>query len=291
MARVAVVTDSTADIPPELISRYGIEIVPLTVRVGQKTFEDRVTISPREFMQHLTTLDPTEFPTTSQPSVHRFLETYNRLADTHDAIISIHLSRRLSGTYQNALLARNSINGRLPILVVDSRSTSMGLGFPVLEAARLAQEGYSLEEIEPAVRRVIEGTHAVFVVDTLEYLRRGGRIGRAAEIVGSILQLKPILRLEEGVVVPFARTRTRPRATAGLIELVQEFPRIDRLAILSTTASDDVIRVADALSRHYPREQMIFSEFSPVLATHLGPGALGVVVYEGDGALSEEIRQ
>ncbi|ACZ39336.1 DegV family protein [Sphaerobacter thermophilus] len=286
MPRVAVVTDSTADLPREMIEAYDIHVVPLTVHIDGEVFEDGVSITPAEFMRRLTTT--TTFPTTSQPSVGRFQEVFNRLAEEYDAIISIHISSRLSGTYQSALLARDTINGRLPISVIDSRSTSMGLGFPVLRAAKLAQAGYDLDTIDRATRQAIESTHAVFLVDTLEYLRRGGRIGRAAEIVGTVLQLKPILRLEEGVVVPHARTRTRPKATAGLIELVRDFPRIDQLAILTTNGSSDAERVADALADRCPRERMIFAELSPVLAAHVGPGALGVVVYEGDAPLSIE---
>lgn len=287
MARVAVVTDSTADIPAELIARYDIHVVPLTVRIGDRVYEDRVTITPSEFLDRLVASH--HFPTTSQPSVGRFQALYNDLAESHDGIISIHLSSRLSGTYQSAKLARDTIDGRLPVAVVDSRSASMGLGFPVLRAARLARQRYPLEVVQQATEKAIEATQAVFLVDTLEYLRRGGRIGRAAEIVGSILQLKPILRLEEGVVVPFARTRTRPKATAGLLEFVREFPRIDRLAILYTSGAPDIERVADALVDRCPRERMIFSEFSPVLSAHLGPGALGVVVYEGDTPVTGEV--
>lgn len=280
MPRVAVVTDSTADIPPELVARYGIHVVPLTVRLGDETFEDGVTITPPQFMERLMASDA--FPTTSQPSVGRFQEVYNDLAADYDGIVSIHISSRLSGTYQSAVLARDLINGRRPIAVIDSRSASMGLGFPVLRAARLAGEGASLEDVKRAAEVACGATQAIFLVDTLEYLRRGGRIGRAAEIVGSILQLKPILRLDEGVVVPFARTRTRPKATAGLIELVRDIPRIEQLAILTTTETDDLERVADALADRCPRERMIFSRFSPVLAAHLGPGALGVIVDEGE---------
>jgi len=284
--RVAVVTDSTADLPRELIEEYDIHVVPLTVHIDGEVFEDRVTITPAEFMRRLTTTST--FPTTSQPSVGRFQEVFNRLAEEYDAIISIHISSRLSGTYQSALLARDTINGRLPISVIDSRSTSMGLGFAVLRAAKLAKAGYDLATIDRATRRAMESIHAVFLVDTLEYLRRGGRIGRAAEIVGTVLQLKPILRLEDGVVVPHARTRTRRKATAGLIELVRDFPRIDQLAILTTSGSSGAERVADALADRCPRERMIFAELSPVLAAHVGPGALGVIVYEGDAPLSVE---
>ncbi|MDI3339022.1 MAG: DegV family protein [Sphaerobacter sp.] len=288
MGRVAVVTDSTADIPCELIQRYDIHVVPLTVHIDGEVFEDRVTITPEEFMRRLP--HAATFPTTSQPSVGRFQAVYNGLADHYDAIVSIHISSRLSGTYQSALLARDTINGRMPIAVIDSRSASMGMGFAVLRAAQMAQAGCDLAEIERATRQALEATHTVFLVDTLEYLRRGGRIGRAAEIVGSILQLKPILRLEEGVVVPFARTRTRPKATAGMIALIRDLPTIDRLAILTTSDTSDVERVAEALADRCPRERMLCCRISPVLAAHLGPGTLGIVAYEGDGPPAAEAR-
>lgn len=280
MARVAVVTDSTADIPPDLIKWHGIHVVPLNVRIGDNVYEDRVTITPREFVRRL--VESGEFPTTSQPPVGRFQQLYRELAADYDAIISIHLSSRLSGTVQSARLAREALGNHPPIVILDSRLASMGLGFPVLQAARLALEDYPLDVIEHATRRAIEATHVMFYVDTLEYLRRGGRIGRAAEIIGSLLQLKPILRMEEGIVVPFSRTRTRPRALAGLIDLVQEFPRIDQIAILSTGQQGDTEYLGNALSGVCSRNRMIVSEFSPVLASHLGPGAVGIAVYEGE---------
>lgn len=287
MPRVAVVTDSTADIPPELIAEHDIHVVPLAVRIGGQVYRDRVTITPREFMRRL--VETGEFPTTSQPSVGEFQDLYDELAADHDGIISIHLSSRLSGTFQSARMASEHLNGRILISVLDSRSASMGLGFPVLYAARLAASGHGLETIERATRLAFDVTHVIFIIDTLEYLRRGGRVGRAAEIVGSILRLKPILRLEEGVVVPFARTRTRTKAMAGLIDLVREFPRIDQLAILATGQWEDEERLAEALADRCPRERIIFSELAPVLSAHLGPGALAVAVYEGDPPLSREV--
>jgi DegV family protein with EDD domain len=279
MARVAVVTDSTADIPAPLMESLDISMVPLSVNIDGESFDDRVTITPLEFMERLG--QTREFPTTSQPSVGQFAAAYERLAQDHDAIISIHISSRLSGTCESALMARNALNRRLPIAVLDARSASMGIGYPVLRAATLARAGRSLAEIEVAVRQVIDDCHVFFLVDTLEYLRRGGRIGRAAEIVGSVLQLKPILRLEEGIVVPYSRTRTRVRAMASMVGLVRELPRIGDLSILSAAGTTDVDRLADMVADFYPRKQIIFTELSPVLAAHVGPGGLGIVVHEG----------
>lgn len=279
MERVAVVTDSTADIPPEMAEELGIHIVPLSVRIADTTYEDRITISPSEFMHQLVTTH--EFPTTSQPSVERFQRVYQQLATDYDAIISIHISYRLSGTYQSACWARDSLDSPAQIVVVDSRSASMGTGFPVILAARMANDGKSLNEITQAVDLAIKRSHVIFVVDTLEYLRRGGRIGRAAEIVGSILQLKPILRLEEGLVVPYARTRTRPRATAGLIDLVREIPVIDQLAIMATAGTSDAERIGRELADIVAPVHPILTELSPVLSAHIGPGGIGVAILEG----------
>ena len=278
--RVAVVTDSTADIPGPLLARFGIHVVPLTLRLGTRTYDDGVTITPARFMDEVRQTD--SLPATSQPSVARFQQLYLELGRDHDAIISIHLSSRLSGTYQNALLARDRINGRLPIAVLDSRSASMALGFPVLRAATLARAGHSLDEIVRAAEQAIGQSQLVFLVDTLEYLRRGGRIGRAAEIVGTALQLKPILRIETGVVAPYARTRTRPRALASLVRLVYEFPQVGNLAIMAAPGARDVRRLQNALAAICPPERTILTDLSPVLASHVGPGGLGVAVNEGE---------
>lgn len=280
MARVAVVTDSTADLPGELFEQNDIHMVPLSVRIGNNVYEDRVTISPSEFIEMLVSTG--EFPTTSQPSVGQFQRMYTELASQYDAIISIHISSRLSGTYQSAYMARESLGDAIPISIIDSRSGSLGLGFPVLKAAELARQGCSLQEIETAVEAAIKSSHVLFLVDTLEYLRRGGRIGRAAEIVGSILQLKPILRVEEGIVVPHSRTRTRSKAMLGLADLVREFPNIGHLGVLSTAGTNDLHRFTGMLEEFCPPEKILIAEMSPVIAAHVGPGGIGVAIFEGE---------
>lgn len=276
---VAIVTDSTADIPPRLAERLGIQVVPLTLYLDGAAFEDGVTITPEGFMDEVSRAE--RLPTTTQPSVARFQQLYEELGRRYDAVVSLHLSSRLSGTYANARLARDRIDGRMQIAVLDSRAASMALGFPVLRAAELAAEGASFEAVVAGARAAIERTHLAFLVDSLEFLRRGGRIGRAAEIIGSALQLKPILRLEDGVVVPYARTRTRARALSTLISLAAEFPQIGNLAVMATPAAGDLNAIVDALADRCPRERMLITTLSPVLASHVGPGGLGVAVYEG----------
>ena len=281
MSQVAIVTDSTADLPDEIIEEFGIHVVPLNVRIGHESFEDRVTITPAEFMQRLTTSD--DFPTTSQPSVGRFQLLYNRLAEQYDEIVSIHISSKLSGTYQSATIARQSFQEDGPdIRVIDTLQASMGLGFPVIQAARLAQAGKSAAEIEASVNELLPRVHLTFLVDTLEYLRRGGRIGRAAEIVGSILKLKPILHVEEGIVVPYSRTRTRARAIQGMMELVSEIPRIDSIALIYSSGTEDIDNISAMLAPLVPSGNFILTELSPVLSAHIGPNGIGIAVLEGE---------
>ncbi len=280
MPRVAVVTDSTCDLPDSLIEQLEVTVVPLNIRIGHESFEDRVSIQPAAFMEKLAAENGTAV--TSAPSVGRIANEYERLAETHDQIISIHISSRLSGTYSCAQMARDLFVDGPEIRVIDSATASMGLGLAVKTAAELAQSGASMQEIENRVQNVLSRTHLIFLVDTLEHLRRGGRIGRAAEIIGSVLQLKPLLRIEEGIVVPQARTRTRARALAGLVQLLDEVPSIEAAAVVYTEGAEDIGVIAEHLSPRLGDEDLIISELSPVLSAHIGPGGLGVAFVEGD---------
>ena len=282
MARIAIVTDSTADLPADIIDDLGISVVPLNIRIGDRSYEDRETITPEMFMQLLTTESGQAI--TSAPSVGRFATTYERLAETHDQILSIHISSKLSGTYSSACVARDLFVDGPEIVVLDSASVTMGLGLAVIRAANLANAGASLEEIQREVKRLLSRTHVIFLVDTLEHLRRGGRIGRAAEIIGSVLQLKPLLRIEEGIVVPQARTRTRARAVTGLRQLIDDLPEIEDAAIVYTAGADDIGLLADSLIPRLQEDSVMISELSPVLAAHIGPKGLGVAIVEGESA-------
>ena len=280
MPRVAVVTDSTCDLPDSLIEQLGISIIPLNVRIGHESYEDRVTIMPGAFMEKLASENGAVV--TSAPSVGRIANEYERLAETHDQIISIHISSRLSGTYSCAGMARDLFVDLPEIRVIDSGTASMGLGLAVKTAGEMAQADASLQEIESRVHDVLSRTHLIFLVDTLEQLRRGGRIGRAAEIIGSVLQLKPLLRIEEGIIVPQARTRTRSRAVSGLIQLLDEVPRIESAAVVYTEGAEDIGVIVEHLSSRIGSEELIISELSPVLSAHIGPGGLGVAFVEED---------
>jgi DegV family protein with EDD domain len=281
MTRVAIVTDSTSDLSPDLLAQHRITTVPLNVQIDDQVYRDQIDITTEEFMRRLPTV--ATLPTTSQPSVGLFEETFRRLAEDHDAIVAVLLSAKLSGTVQSALLARDAVAGVIPVEVVDSLNVTMGLGFQVLRAAELADRGLDAAEIARRLRAETAEYHVVFFVDTLEYLQKGGRIGKAASLLGTLLNLKPLLRIDEGQVVPFERTRTRAKALAGLIDFVRGLPQVARLAVLSSTTPEEAAALADQLAALFPRDQITLATFSPVIGTHVGPGAMGVAVYEGAG--------
>jgi DegV family protein with EDD domain len=280
-ARVAIVTDSTSDLPPELQKRFRITTVPLNVHFGAEVYRDQVDLTSDAFMDRLARAR--DLPLTSQPSSGLFEETFRRLAVEHDAIVAVHISEKLSGTIQSATIARDAVTDVTSVEVVDSMNATMGLGFLAIHAAELADRGLDAAEIARRLRARTGTVHVVFFVDTLEYLQRGGRIGKAASLVGSLLNLKPLLRVDEGQIVPFERTRSRHRATQGLIDFVRGFPRLERLSVLHNTTSAEAESRADHLAGSVPREVIVISRFSPVIGTHVGPGAMGVVVYEGEG--------
>jgi len=285
MGKVRVVTDSTADIPDALMREWGIAMVPLLVNFGAESYRDRVDITHQQFMERLAASKA--LPTTSQPSPGQFEEEYRRLAgEGAEGIVSLHISERLSGTVGAARLAAEAVADAVQVEVVDSRSVSLGLGFMALEAARGAREGADLATAVAAAQRMIPNTHIIFFADTLEYLQKGGRIGRAAAIAGSILALKPLMRIDEGVVVPHERTRTRSKAIDGLVKFVNDFPRVKRLGVLKS-GDADLEPLLDRLAPRFPRDTILVTEVSPVIAVHLGPGALGCIVDASNGVTGE----
>ncbi len=285
MAGIRIVTDSTADIPDDLRLAAGIEVVPLSVIFGEESLLDKVQIGPEEFVRRLK-VSGKVLPTTAQPSIGLFEAAYRRLADEGaETIVSIHISERLSGTAGAARLAAAEVADRVKVEVIDSRSATLGLGFLALEAARIAARGGDLVEIVATVQRMIPNMHIIFFPDTLEYLQKGGRIGRAAAITGSILSLKPLMRLDEGAVVPHERTRTRSKAIDGLVKFARDFPHIRQVGALQI-GDADVETLLERLGTVYPREQIVVTEASPVIAVHLGPGSLGVVIDANEGAVT-----
>ncbi len=276
---VAVVTDSTCDIPPALIREMGITVVPLTVTVGGKSYLDGVDLSPEEFYRLLATHP--DNVSTSQPSVGDFVQAYTRLCSSTKSIVSLHISSKLSGTFNAAAAARDAVMARCQVEVIDTQSASLGLGFPVLTAAEAARRGEGLKEVAAAVRRVIPHIHLTLFVDSLEYLQRGGRIGRAQAFLGSMLNVKPILKLEDGEFQPVERVRTRAKALERIYEFVELFPSIERIALLYTTTPEDAETLARRIEPLVPREKLLIAPLGAVTGAHVGPGIVAAVVDQG----------
>lgn len=280
MSAVKIVTDSTADIPPALVRELDIEVVPLYVNFGEETYRAGVDLTNEQFYRMLN--DGTPPPTTSAPPTIVFEQTYRRLAQRYDAIISIHISSHLSIAFKAAAHARERLPVSLArIEVVDSHSASMGMGLTVLAAARMAKAGLPVDEILREVHHRVQHTHSIFFVDTIEYLERSGRISMAANTVSSMSRIKPLLLIDEGHIVPYERTRTRAKAIDGLYTFVEDFPNVREIAVMYSTTPEDVEKLLDKLMLLFPRENVLIAEYGPSLGTHLGPGAMGVAAYEG----------
>jgi DegV family protein with EDD domain len=277
--QVRIVTDSTSDLPPELCQRLGIEVVPLNVHFGEVAYRDQIDLDADQFFRLLA--QSTELPKTSQPAVGLFEEAYARLSADGSAIVSIHLSSKLSGTIHSAELARDTQRARCLVEVIDSDSASLGLGLIVMAAAELANQGADQRQVVSLVRRLAANVHILFVVETLEYLQRGGRIGRASGLLGTLLNIRPVLKLEEGEVRPVEKVRTRSKALDRLVEFVELFPDIEQLAIVHNAAPPDVETLLRRLELFYPRERILVGRYGPVIGTHAGPGGIGVVVSQG----------
>lgn len=273
---VRVVTDSTADLPPHLVESLGITVVPLNIHFGQERYRDRIDITEDEFYERL--LTGSVFPTTTQPSPGAFVEVYRRLAEETDAIISIHIAAKLSGTLNSTELARGMLEGDCRIELVDTLSVSMGEGMTVLAAARAAQAGAGLDEVLAVAQDALSRVRILVVLDTLEYLQRGGRIGRAQAFLGSLLNVKPILTVQDGEFHPVARVRTRSRAIERLYEFVRGFPKVEELSVVYSTGREDAEAFFQRLEDVCPPERFHLARFGPVLGTHAGPRALAVGV-------------
>jgi DegV family protein with EDD domain len=278
---VKVVTDSTAHLEPGAAEELGLSIVPLNIHFGDEILRDGIDITAAEFFLRLDR--GPEMPTSSPPSRSTFEKVYSELSKTTDEIISIHISGKLSQTCAVANAAAAPFLGRCNIAVVDSLTTSLGLGILATAAAKAAAQGRALDEIVRLLRGMIPHIYVVFFVETLDYLERGGRIGRAQAILGSMLGIKPLLIVEDGEIVPLEKVRTRSRAIDKLFEFVVEFPHIEQMAILqkSPVATEETLLLIERLEMVLPEMEFPIITYGPVLATHVGPNTMGVVVYEG----------
>jgi len=269
---VRIVTDSTADLTPEQQRAAGITVVPLNVHFGDEVFRDHVDLSTDEFFRRLKASP--QLPRTSQPSVGAFEEAYRSLRQGGDEIVSVHLSSKVSGTYNSALMAAQSV-GEGKIDVVDSLSTSMALGFMALEGAKLARAGRDRQAVADCLLGLVPKARVICVVDTLTYLERGGRIGKARALLGSLLNVKPILQLKDGEVVPLGRARGRPQALNRLVELLERDGKVRQLAIMHGAAQTDAEQLRERVASSYPGVDIQLTEIGAVLGTHTGPGVIG----------------
>ncbi|HEV2013816.1 MAG TPA: DegV family protein [Candidatus Dormibacteraeota bacterium] len=269
---VRIVTDSTADLTPEQQQAAGITVVPLNVHFGDQVFRDHVDLTTDEFFRRLKA--SSQLPRTSQPAVGVFEEAFGTLRQNGDEIVSVHLSSKVSGTYNSALMAAKTV-GEDAIEVVDSLSTSMALGFMALEGAKLARAGRDRKTVAERLRALVPKARVICAVDTLTYLERGGRIGKARALLGSLLNVKPILQLKDGEVVPLGRARGRPQALSRLVELLERDGQINQLAIMHGAAPADAEKLRERVASNYPGLDILLTEIGAVLGTHTGPGVIG----------------
>ena len=276
---VKIVADSTCDFTPHMAQELGVTIVPLHVIFGDVSYREGIDITAEEFYTML--VKSRQLPTTSAPSVGDFQEVYQRLLDEGHSIVSIHLSGKLSATVRMAQAAADSLNQPGRIAVVDSQSVSLGIGFAIVEAAAAARAGASLEEVRAAAESVPGRLEVLFMVDTLEYLRRGGRIGRARAYLGTILKIKPILAVREGELYPVERVRTRVHGVERIIQAAVRHQNVKLAGVGHSTTPDEAELIRERLAMAFPHAQVFATRFGPVLGAHGGPGTVGVGVVEG----------
>lgn len=284
VAKVHVVTDSTCDLPPEMYEQLGVTMVPLNVHFGDEVYKDVVGLPSDKCFEKLA--NPKILPRTSQPSPGDFAEVYRRLAADGGPILSIHLSKDLSGTYQSALLAKSMVP-EADVELVDSRLASLGFGVGVIDAARMAEAGKSRAEIIAHLKALLARINVYFAVDTLEFLQRNGRIGKATAFLGGLLSVKPILMLREGIVHPVEKARGRSKALARLVEIVTEKlgagadggKPAARVAVLHAMCQDEAEKVLAAVREKVDVRELLVAPIGAVIGTNVGPGTVGIAFH------------
>jgi DegV family protein with EDD domain len=276
MARVRVVTDSAGDLTPALAEERGVTIVPLSIRFGSEEFVDGATLTAEEFWRRCKSSDV--LPETSAPSPGAFQEAFLGAAgDGYDGVVCINISGALSATYQVARTAADAVSDQVPVRVIDSCSVTMGQGLMVLAAAESAAGGASLDEVEAVVQSRVERTQVFGAIDTLEHLEKGGRIGGARALLGSLLSIKPVIHVVDGVVEEESKQRTRSRQLRYLADKIIGLGNLERVAVCNGAASDldDLVGLLSGVDVKYPLEVV---NLGPVVGTHTGPGTIGVCV-------------
>lgn len=280
--KVAIVTDSTAYFEPGEIEELGIHVVPLKIRLGAEKFLDGLDADTEELFRKANLSG--QFPVSYPPDPAEFERVYANIHKNEtDQILSIHISTHLSKTIERARAGAEALMGRCSIMIVDSMTTSVGLGILVKAAAQAANDGASLDDIVRLVRGMLPHVYLIFYVETMDYLERSGRIGKAQAILGSMLNIKPILFMEDGDIIPLEKVRTTEKALEKLFEFVAEFDNLEQTAIIQRSGkpSKEAEILKERLEQSFPKLQFPVIQYGPDLATRIGPDAVGVVVYEG----------
>ncbi len=279
MTKIAILTDSTANLPKEWEEQYNVRVLPLKIQWGNETFLDGIDLTPNEFYTRLT--HGKSLPTTSQPSIQDFLQAFESLADQADGIVVPLISSGISGTVASARAAARQFT-RVPVEIIDTHITSMGQVLILLAAARAAEQGKSLQEVRCAADAVVKSLHVFFAVDTLEYLHRGGRINGASRYLGTALAIKPILFFNsEGKIDALERVRTKSKSWQRLIELAEEQAngRPVHVGIVHANAPGAAQKFRDEVEQRLNCKEIFTVEFSPVIGVHVGPGTIGIALY------------
>ena len=276
MAVLRIATDSTADVPAALAAELQIAVIPCQVFWGNEIYRDGVDLPPQEFYQKLAR--SVDLPKTSQPPVSRFVETYHRLLDAEgsEAVISIHVAGNLSGTVNAAWTAAQTLTEPSQIEVVDSGQVSMGMGWAVIEAARMAQAGATRSDVSRAVHEMLPGLRAAAMIDTLENLYKGGRINQVTAALGTVLQVKPLIKIQSGEIEVTERVRTRSRALKRLVTMVRGWGSLAEVAVLHADAEELAQEFAAMLDDLAPYREIMVEPAGLALTTHIGLGAVGV---------------
>jgi len=269
---VAIVTDSVSDLPPQVAEEFGITVVPLVVRFGNDLYRDSLDLSPDQFYEKLRTSKV--LPATSVPPPAAFADAYDKLAEKTNEIVVTSVTSKLSATYQVALQAIGLMKKQCRVEVLDSQWAVMAQGFITIAAAKTAQSGASLDEVLDVARHTIRRVDMCAAFDTLEYLERGGRIGKAQAFLGSLLKVNPIIGMKDGETYPLARERSRAKAIDYLYNFATSFGKIEGLAVEYASDLDEANRLVQRFYSKYPHVPIYLSRTSPVIGTHTGPGLI-----------------